>query len=136
MKLSATLPQKNKPYILATGASTMSEVREAVKTGLHINDDLALLQCNTNYTGDLENFKYINLRVLHAFQKEFPNLVLGLSDHAPGHATFLGAVALGAKIIEKHFTDDTTREGPDHAFGMDRSAWRDMVDRTQASSLL
>ena len=41
MKLSATLPQKNKPYILATGASTMSEVREAVKTGLHINDDLA-----------------------------------------------------------------------------------------------
>ena len=129
------IASKNKPYILATGASTMSEVREAIQTGLNINDELALLQCNTNYTGNIENFKYINLRVLNSFQKEFPNLVLGLSDHTPGHATVLGAVALGAKIIEKHFTDDTTREGPDHAFSMDQRTWRDMVDRTRELEL-
>ena len=42
----------------------------------------------------------------------FPELVLGLSDHTPGHATVLGAVALGARAVEKHFTDDTSREGP------------------------
>ena len=58
-------------------------------------------------------------------------MVLGLSDHTPGHATVLGAVALGARIIEKHFTDDITRVGPDHAFSMDPKTWREMVDRTR-----
>jgi len=58
-------------------------------------------------------------------------MILGLSDHTPGHATVLGAVALGARAIEKHFTDDTAREGPDHAFSMDPRAWRNMVDRTR-----
>ena len=61
----------------------------------------------------------------------YPDLVLGLSDHTPGHATVLGAVALGARMIEKHFTDDVTRAGPDHAFSMDPKAWREMVDRTR-----
>ena len=48
----------------------------------------------------------------------FPSVLLGLSDHTPGHATVLGAVALGARVIEKHFTDDNRREGPDHPFSM------------------
>ncbi len=61
----------------------------------------------------------------------FPDLVLGLSDHTPGHATVLGAVALGARVIEKHFTDDVTRVGPDHAFAMDPLTWSDMVQRTR-----
>ena len=61
----------------------------------------------------------------------FPNVVLGLSDHTPGHAAVLGAVALGARVVEKHFTDDTTREGPDHGFSMNPDSWRDMVDRTR-----
>jgi N-acetylneuraminate synthase len=61
----------------------------------------------------------------------YPNLVLGLSDHTPGHVTVLGAVALGARAIEKHFTNDRSREGPDHLFSMDPSAWREMVDRTR-----
>ena len=47
-----------------------------------------------------------------ATQREFPDVVLGLSDHTPGHATVLGAVALGARVIEKHFTDDTTETVP------------------------
>src|SRR5262249_21166872 len=61
----------------------------------------------------------------------FPNVVLGLSDHTPGHATVLGAVALGARVVEKHFTDDTTRIGPDHAFAMTPATWREMVERTR-----
>jgi N-acetylneuraminate synthase len=61
----------------------------------------------------------------------FPDIVLGLSDHTPGHATVLGAVALGARVIEKHFTDDTTREGPDHKFAMDPKTWAEMVENTR-----
>jgi len=69
--------------------------------------------------------------VLAAYRAMYPDLVLGLSDHTPGHATVLGAVALGARMVEKHFTDDTKRIGPDHAFSMDPKTWRDMVDRTR-----
>jgi len=54
------------------------------------------MQCNTNYTASLENFKYINLNVLKTYRDMFPDMILGLSDHTPGHATVLGAVALGA----------------------------------------
>ena len=61
----------------------------------------------------------------------YPSMVLGLSDHTPQHSTVLGAVALGASMIEKHFTDDNNREGPDHPFSMDPYAWREMVDRTR-----
>lgn len=122
---------KRKPYILATGASTMDEVDRAVQEALQINQQLALLQCNTNYTGSLENFRYIHLNVLKSYRAMYPEMVLGLSDHTPGHTCVLGAVALGARIIEKHFTDDCTREGPDHKFSMDPTTWREMVERTR-----
>jgi sialic acid synthase SpsE len=122
---------KSKPYIVATGASTMDDVRRAVSAGLAINSQLALLQCNTNYTGSIENMRYVHLNVLRSYRVMYPDMVLGLSDHTPGHATVLGAVALGARIVEKHFTDDMSRSGPDHAFSMDPQAWKDMVDRTR-----
>ena len=77
---------------------------------------VALLQCNTNYTASLENFKFIQLNVLRTYREMYPDIVLGLSDHTPGHATVLGAVALGARVIEKHFTDDTSRVGLAHFF--------------------
>ncbi|MDB2528264.1 N-acetylneuraminate synthase family protein [Alphaproteobacteria bacterium] len=129
------IASKNKPVILATGASNFDEVKKAINVAMPINSDLALLQCNTNYTGDIENFRFINLKVLETYKAEFPDLILGLSDHTSGHATVLGAVALGAKIVEKHLTDDTSRVGPDHAFSMDQSSWRDMVDRTRELEL-
>jgi len=131
LKIIEYIARKNKPCIIATGASTLDEVQRAVASALAINPKLALLQCNTNYTASLENFKYINLNVLRTYREMFPDLVLGLSDHTPGHATVLGAVALGACIIEKHFTDDINRTGPDHAFSMDTVSWREMVDRTR-----
>jgi len=125
------MASKGKPVLLATGAATIGEVQRAVHAIQTINKELVLMQCNTNYTASIENFKYINLNVLKSYALMFPNVVLGLSDHTPGHATVLGAVALGARVIEKHFTDDTSREGPDHKFAMDPISWADMVDNTR-----
>lgn len=125
------IAEKQKPYIMATGASTLDDVHRAVCAGLEINPRLCLMQCNTNYTASLDNFKYIQLNVLKVYREMYPDLVLGLSDHTLGHATVLGAVALGARMIEKHFTDDVKRVGPDHAFSMDARSWREMVDRTR-----
>jgi sialic acid synthase SpsE len=125
------IARKGKPTILSTGASDIGEVQRAVHTILPINPQLIVLQCNTNYTASLENFDHIHLRVLEAYRALFPDLVLGLSDHTHGHATVLGAVTLGARVIEKHFTDDTSRVGPDHPFSMTPASWREMVDRTR-----
>ena len=129
------MAKKKKPILIAAGASTEAEVRRAVDAALEETGDVALMQCNTNYTGSLENFRHIHLRVLERFRELYPTMVLGLSDHTPGHATVLGAVALGARVVEKHFTDDTKREGPDHGFSMDPASWRDMVDRTRELEL-
>lgn len=125
------IASKNKPYILASGASNMQDVQRAVEAALKVNTQLALLQCNTNYSASLDNFKFIQLNVLRTYRVMYPDLVLGLSDHTPGHATVLGAVALGARIIEKHFTDDIGRPGPDHAFSMDPKSWLEMVKCTR-----
>ena len=131
IELIEHIASKNKPYILASGASSMDDVHRAVSAALSINPSLCLMQCNTNYTASLKNFKYIQLNVLRAYRAMYPDLILGLSDHTPGHATVLGAVALGARVIEKHFTDDIDRSGPDHAFSMNPATWREMVDRTR-----
>jgi N-acetylneuraminate synthase len=123
--------QRSKPILLATGASSLLDVERAVETVLAYNSQLALLQCNTNYTGSPENFGFINLRVLQSYASKYPGMPLGLSDHTPGHATVLGAIALGARIIEKHFTDDNKREGPDHPFSMTPLTWREMINRSR-----
>jgi len=125
------IAEKGKPVILATGASTIGEVQRAVRTILAINPQLVLMQCNTNYTASPENFDHIHLNVLKTYQTMFPDVVIGLSDHTFGSATVLGAVALGARVVEKHFTDDNKRTGPDHPFSMTPSTWSHMVDRTR-----
>jgi sialic acid synthase SpsE len=125
------IARKGKPVLLATGASDLADVQRAVHAILAINPQLLLMQCNTNYTGSVENFRFVKLNVLRTFASMYPQLVLGLSDHTPGHAAVLGAVALGARAIEKHFTDDRAREGPDHPFSLDPASWREMVDRTR-----
>jgi N-acetylneuraminate synthase len=117
-----------KPILLATGASNIEEVRDTVNLIEKYNIPYVLMQCNTNYTGEFDNFKFLNLNVIVSFKDEFPNAVLGLSDHSQGHVAVLGAIALGARAIEKHFTDDVTRVGPDHAFSLDPTAWKKMVD--------
>lgn len=121
--------RKGKPVLIATGASDIVDVKRAMQTLQKVNNEIVLMQCNTNYTGSSQNFKFINLRVLETFKKLYPNIVLGLSDHSSGHAAVLGAIALRARVIEKHFTDDNLRIGPDHKFAMNPMAWRQMVDR-------
>jgi len=122
---------KGKPVLLATGAADIGDVQRAVHSLLNVNPQLALMQCNTNYTASLENYDHIHLRVLNTYRSMFPELVLGLSDHSFGHAAVLGAVTLGARVVEKHFTDDNQRTGPDHPFSMTPDTWREMVDRTR-----
>jgi len=125
------MARKGKPVLLATGASHIGDVQRAVHAILAINPQLVLMQCNTNYTAEDGNFDNIHLNVLKTYQNMFPTVVLGLSDHTHGHATVLGAVALGARVIEKHFTDDNDRVGPDHPFAMNPESWAGMVTATR-----
>jgi len=127
-KILIKIAQKKKPVILASGASTLYETVKATKLLLKINKKVVLMQCNTNYTNSLDNFNHINLLALQQFKKIFKeNIILGLSDHTSGHSTVLGAIALGAKVIEKHFTDDNNRIGPDHKFSMNFKTWSKMI---------
>ncbi len=120
------IARKNKPVILATGASTLAEVEEAVqviiKTG---NKNLALLQCITNYPSKIES---ANINVLKTYQQKF-GVITGYSDHTPGDVVVLGAIALGGKVIEKHFTINKDDKGPDHPHSMNPEEFAAMVTR-------
>ncbi len=129
------MARKNKPVILATGASNLVEVQDAIAVILEETSDVAIMQCNTNYTASVGNYEHIHLNVLKQYSKSFPGMILGLSDHTLTSTTVLGAVALGARIIEKHFTDDTSKVGPDHKFSTDTVSWREMVERTREMEL-
>lgn len=119
------------PVLLATGAADIEDVERAVSAITQVNPSIVLMQCNTNYTASVENFKYINLNVLKTYAKKWPGVILGLSDHTLGHTTVLGAITLGARVIEKHFTDDNSRVGPDHKFAMNPTTWRAMVNASK-----
>jgi sialic acid synthase SpsE len=125
------MAHKGKPVIMSTGASTIGEVQQAVHTVLAVNPQLVLMQCNTNYTASPANYDHIHLNVLKTYTTMFPEVVLGLSDHTHGNATVLGAMALGARVIERHLTDDNHREGPDHKFAMNPDTWAHMVEEAR-----
>ncbi len=117
--------RKGKPIVLATGASTLAEVDEAVQViKSEGNDQIVLLQCVTNYPSKFES---ANIRAMKAMGDMF-DVPVGYSDHTPGSVVPLGAVALGACMIEKHFTDDKSRNGPDHPFAMDGKDFKEMAD--------
>lgn len=130
IELIKTVAAHKKPVLLATGASTFDEVEKAIQAVKSFHSMIVVMQCNTNYTADSSNFNYINLNVLKSYAKLYPDLILGLSDHTQGDVTVLGAIALGARVIEKHFTDDNSRSGPDHTFAMNPITWREMVNRS------
>jgi len=122
----------SKTYVfLATGASSMDDVKRALEVLQSALKPIVLMQCNTNYTGDPKNVEHLNLKVLETYSREFPDVITGLSDHTPGHLSVLAAVTLGARVVEKHFTDDTSREGPDHGFSLDPKTWSAMVKETR-----
>lgn len=102
--------EKGKPIILSAGMCYMEEVKRALEAIYSINKDVVLLQCTANYPiQDSE----ANINVVKTFKKEFDMLV-GYSDHSQGVGASPYAVAVGAKVIEKHFTMDKNMQGPDH----------------------
>lgn len=128
------MSQYGKPIFLATGASSIEEVKSAMEILQSFPVDLVLMQCNTNYSMDNEKHTFSNVNVLNQYQNLFPNVVLGLSDHSKTNWSTLAAITLGARVIEKHFTDDCKRSGPDHAFSLNPQEWSEMV--SQSSKIL
>ena len=124
--------------ILATGASKFHEVIELMS--LVKNNKTIIMQCNTDYTAKAkdsdetinERLACINLKVLEKYKENFPNSILGLSDHTHGDTTVLGAIGLyGVKAVEKHFTLQNEDIGPDHPFSMTPSSWKIMVKKSR-----
>ncbi|MDP4267481.1 MAG: N-acetylneuraminate synthase family protein [Bacteroidota bacterium] len=119
------IAKKNKPIFLATGDATMSEIDDAIRTIESTgNKNLVLMQCITNYPSKIES---ANINVLKTYEKAY-NILTGYSDHSPGLVVALGAVALGAKVIEKHFTLNKSDIGPDHPHSMNVTEFKTMVD--------
>jgi N,N'-diacetyllegionaminate synthase len=118
------LARKGKPMLMSTGMSTMAQVKRAIdvirKAG---NDDITLLQCTTDYPTSPED---VNLRVIETYRKAF-KLPVGLSDHSLGTAAPVAAVALGAVVVEKHFTLDRNMTGPDHFASLTPGELQEMV---------
>jgi N-acetylneuraminate synthase len=115
-----------KPVLLSTGMCTLEEVRESVQaivgTG---NRRLTLLHAITSYPTHPES---VNLRAMQTLAREFPDLDVGYSDHTLGPIACICAAALGARVLEKHFTWDTRAEGPDHMLSADPREMKFIVD--------
>ena len=116
--------KKNKPMILSTGMADMKMVQAAYSQVNQINNQIAILQCTSTYPSA---FSEVHLNVLQTFMKEFPDTVIGYSGHEQGIAIPPAAVALGAKIIERHFTLDRTLKGGDHAASLEPQGFAKMV---------
>ncbi len=120
------IDSKQKPVLLATGAAILEDVVRAVSVCK--NNRPIIMQCNTNYTVEKNKHKYVNIKVLAKYAEIFPDHILGLSDHTLGHGSGIGSIPLGARVFEKHFTDDNSREGPDHKFALNPKSWKEMVE--------
>ena len=114
------IANKKKPVILSTGASTLSEIEDAVETLYSNNcDNVILLQCILNYPTKFSN---ANLNMMNSLASSFPNCHIGLSDHTLADENMLvltTAYVMGARVIEKHYTSDKTIQGGDHLHSMD-----------------
>jgi len=120
-----SIAKKGKPIILSTGASNLGEIREALRAIYsQKNDDVILLQCTACYPTPLES---INLRVMDTLRKAF-QVPVGISDHSedPFIVPF-ASVALGANLIEKHFTLKRSLPGPDHKYAIEPNELRAMI---------
>ena len=115
-----------KPILLSTGMCTMEEVKESVDAILKEGSNrLILLHAVTSYPTYAE---HVNLRAMHALMREFPELAVGYSDHTIGTTACICAAAMGAHILEKHFTYDKSAEGPDHMLSADPVEMKSLVD--------
>ena len=113
-----------KPVILSTGMNTIESVSKAVAIFDKYNVPVALLHTTNLYPTPIHLVRYGAMTELH---EAFPNKVFGLSDHTLNNNACLGAVALGASILERHFTDHMQRTGPDIVCSMDENACRELI---------
>jgi len=122
--LQLHIAKKKKPTIISTGMSTMKEVENTFNQIIKINKNIALTQCTSSYPC---NPKISDLKIINQYEKKF-KVVAGLSDHTSTIYTSIGAVALGARIIEKHFTLNKKAKGPDHASSLEPRELRELVE--------
>ena len=119
-----------KPILLSTGMCTLDEVRRSVDVILgEGNDQLILLHAITSYP---THPQHVNLRAMQTLMETFPQLDVGYSDHTVTPVASLCAVAMGAKVIERHFTYDKGAEGPDHMLSADPAEMKWLVDAIRA----
>lgn len=125
---------KGKPVIFSSGMATLAEVDEAIRT-FHSagNTQLVLLQCVSNYP--IEDISQVNLRVIDSYRSAFPVLV-GFSDHTTTISAAVAAVALGAAMVEKHFTLDKKLEVPDAFFSFDPAEMKTLVTAIRETELM
>ena len=114
-----------KPMILSTGMNDISSIKASVETILSHGVPLALLHCTSIYPAPPETMR---LGAITHLKDEFPDLEIGLSDHSLGISVALGSVAVGANIIEKHFTKSRQWPGPDNPFSIEPNELKNLVD--------
>ena len=112
-----------KPMIISTGMASLEEIKETYEY-IENKDNLIILHCITGYP---TSFEEANLNFIKTLQKEF-DVPIGFSDHSPGIELPIAAVALGACVVEKHFTLDKNLEGPDHKASLNPKEFKAMVD--------
>ena len=116
--------EKGKPMIISTGMANLGEVEDAINTIKSVgNEDIILLHCNSLYPTPIE---VVNLRAMETMRTAF-KVPIGFSDHTLGIHIPIAAVAMGACVIEKHFTLDRTLPGPDHSFAIEPDELKEMV---------
>lgn len=118
-----SVAKRKKPIILSTGMTWLHEIEKALKVIYSLHRNVILLQCTSNYPIQDEE---ANLNIIRTYQEKF-NLLVGYSDHSEGIGAAPYAVAMGAKIIEKHFTLDKTLPGPDHRASLTPSELEKLV---------
>ncbi len=117
-----------KPVILSTGMQTIDSLRPSVQALDDAGIDYALLECTNLYPSPPE---IVSLQGITELRHAFPRAVIGFSDHSIGPEMALSAVALGACILERHFTDTRYRKGPDISCSMDPAELRFLIDRSR-----
>jgi len=118
------IARKGRPVILSTGMANLGEVEEAIRTLQAAGSaEITLLHCVTEYPAPYDE---INLRAMHTLETAF-GLPVGYSDHTPGIAIAIAAVAMGAQVVEKHFTLDRSLPGPDHRASLEPADFKQMV---------
>ena len=114
-----------KPMILSTGMNDISSIKDSVETILSHGVPLALLHCTSIYPAPPETMR---LGAIAHLKEEFSDLEIGLSDHSLGISVALGSVAVGANIVEKHFTKSREWPGPDNPFSIEPKELKNLVD--------